>query len=352
MNRQLRTWLQTAAAVTASTALLAACSSSSGDAAERTTPPSPDTTEDAATPEETAAPEDPATIRIAELSTANFLTLSRDSDLLDDSLSAVGATAEWLGPFSAPTAAYETVYAGQADAGSTGASRLIVWASEERPIVAVAVESYNGDSQGVTAAPDSGVETLEDLYGKTVAVGPAPGGTGDYIFEKAFDSAGLDSSQVEKVYLADTDAAVAFASGEIDAWSTYDQFFATAQSTPGSLVLARGNEIGSHNASIHFVTKDLLDAHPVAVRAFFDGLTAQAEATAQDPSIITDSYRSSGAGTAVLDVLATFDIPVIRPLDTEATANLSALADEYLKYGFIETAPDLSASTFDVTALG
>lgn len=338
-----RRFVVTAAA--AAGLLLAACSDSPEDTtAEEAGGESPAA--------RSASEQDPATIRVAELSTANYLTLGRASGVIDDALAGVGAEAEWLGPFSVPTAAYETVYAGQSDAGSTGASRLTVWAAEQRDIVAIAVESYSGDSQGLAAAPGSGVTELEDLYDGRVAVGPAPGGTGDYIFEKAFENAGLDSSRVEKVYIADTDAAAAFATGEIDAWSTYDQFFATAQATDDATVLARGDEIGSHNVSIHFVGRGLVEEHPVAVRALYDGLAAQAEAAAADPSIITDSYAASGAGGDITDVIATFDVPVIEPLDADAVAGLEALAEDYVRYGFIDAAPDLSTVTSDVTTLG
>ncbi len=343
-RRTRRPTLVLPTALVAVAALLAACSSTPAESAEDAPPAGSSTA--------TTTEQDAADVRIAELSTANFLTLGRSSGLVDDSLAKVGAQADWLGPFSVPTTAYETVYAGQADAGSTGASRLIVWAAEQRDIVALAVESYNGDSQGLTAAPGSGVTELTDLYGKKVAVGPAGGGTGDYIFEKAFAAAGLDSSRVEKVYIADSDAASAFASGEIAAWSTYDQFFATAQSTDGAVVLARGDEIGSHNASIHFVTREFATAHPVATRALFDGLVAQADTVAADPSIITDAYTAAGASAAATDVVATFDVPTIEPLDAEAVANLQALAEDYVAFGFIDAAPDLSAAVLDVSTLG
>lgn len=295
---------------------------------------------------------EPVTVRIAELSTANYLTLGRASGLVDKGLQGVGAKAEWLGPFPNPVTSYETFFGGQADAGSTGASTLTVWSAADRDVVAYAVEKYNGDSQGIVAAPGSGVTSLRDLYGKKVAVGASAGSTGAYILEKAFEHAGLDSSQVEKVFLAGGDTAAAFAKGEIAAWSSYDQFFATAQSTPGAVVLARGDQIGSHNASIHFVNRAIAQNHPEIVRALYDSLVAQAEAAHADPSIITKAYAAAGANQAVTDVVAKFDIPTIVPVDAEALANLQALAEEYVRYGFAQTVGDLEKATVDVTTLG
>jgi sulfonate transport system substrate-binding protein len=293
---------------------------------------------------------DAPTVRVAELSTANDLTLGRASGLVDDALDAEGLAVEWLGPFTVPTVAYDALLAGRADVGSTGASRLVTWAAEDRDLVAFAMETYSGDSQGITVAPDVPVTELADLRGRTVAVGPAPGGTGDYILTKGLTSVGLTGEDVEKVYMSDSDALAAFTSGEIDAWSTYDQFFATAQSVPGAVVLARGDELGSHNASVHVVTRAFADEHPEAVQALYDGLAAQAEAVRENPSTITDVYTEAGAPDDAITVIGTFDVPTIVPLDDAGAERLQALAHDYAELGFVAAEPDMALVAYDVSA--
>lgn len=290
------------------------------------------------------------TVRVAELSTANALTLGRASGQVDAALASGGARAEWLGPFTVPPVAYEALLAGRADAGSTGASRLVTWAAEDQDLVAFALETYSGDSQGVVAAPGVPATGAADLRGRTVAVGPAPGGTGDYVLAKALADVGLTGDDVEKVYLPDSDAAAAFAAGSIDAWSTYDQFFATASSTPGAVVLARGDQIGSHNASVHVVRRAFAQEHPEAVRALYDGLVAQAAAVADDPAQIADLYAAAGAPDAVVEVLRTFDVPTVVPVDGAGVARLQALAHDYAEIGFVSAEPDMARVSLDVTA--
>lgn len=291
-----------------------------------------------------------ATVRVADLSTANVLTLGRGSGLVDDALEAEGLRAQWLGPFSVPTVAYDALIADQADVGSTGASRLVVWAAEERDLVAFALETYSGDSQGVVARGDAGVGSVEDLRGRSVAVGPAPGGTGDYVLAKALAGAGLTGADVQKVYMSDSDAAAAFVGGTVDAWASYDQFFAMAQSTPGAVVVAQGDEIGSNNASVHVVSRAYADEHPEAVAALYDGLVAQAEAVAEKPSAITDLYSRAGAPGDAIKVIGTFDVPQVVPLDGAGVERLQALARDYAELGFIGIEPDMGDVAYDVTA--
>ncbi|AEE45570.1 ABC transporter substrate-binding protein [Cellulomonas fimi] len=298
----------------------------------------------------TAANGEAVTVRVAELSTANALTLGRASGHVDDALGSAGARAEWLGPFTVPPVAYEALLAGRADAGSTGASRLVTWAADDQDLVAFALETYSGDSQGVVAAPGVPAAGVADLRGRTVAVGPAPGGTGDYVLALALADAGLTGDDVEKVYLPDSDAAAAFAAGSIDAWSTYDQFFATASSTRGAVVLARGDAMGSHNASVHVVRRAFAQEHPDAVRALYDGLVAQASAVADDPAQVADLYAAAGAPDEAVAVIRTFDVPAIVPVDDAGVARLQALARDYAELGFVAAEPDMARVSLDVTA--
>ena len=114
------------------------------------------------------------TMRVAYLSTANYLTTLKNDDFAQKEFGK--STVKFTGPY-APLDAYAAVNSGAADASSTGTTRFIDWASKNQPWVAFAIEYYNGDSQGIVAAPNSGIKTLKDLYGKKIGI-IAKGGTG------------------------------------------------------------------------------------------------------------------------------------------------------------------------------
>ena len=285
---------------------------------------------------------DGVTFRAAYLPTANYLTTAKDSGTITDAVEAIGGKVEFLGPMD-PLVAYDTVTAGAADASSTGTGYFVNLAAQGDQWVAFALEKYSGDSQGIVATKQSGVTSLKDLYGKKVGI-DAPGGTGDYLLNLAFSEAGLDVSKVEKVTLDTTNFATAFASGQVDAIASYDQNFAAAIATEGSKVLARGSDMHSYNWSIHIASRSFAEAHPEVLHAVYDGLVAEAARAKADPSIITKAYSEFGASDAVVKVISTFDVPTIEPLDESNTEALGKLADQYVQFGFLKSAPDLTTA--------
>lgn len=287
------------------------------------------------------------TFRVAVLPTANYLTILRSSGLLDGPLAAVGARAQFLGPLD-PINAYDAVAAGNADATSTGTGYFVHFSAQKGSWVAFALEKYSGDSQGIVAAPGSGVESLKDLYGKKVAIG-ARGATGDYLLDLAFKEAGLDVSKVEKVSLDTSSAAVAFSSGQVAALSSYDQNLAYALATPGAKVLVRGNQLHSYNWSIHIASREFAEKHPDVLKAVYAGLVAQSERAHKNPSIIAKAYKDFGADDDLVNQVKTFDTPTIRPLDAKAVADLNALGAQYVEFGFIKSTPDIANYVVDLS---
>ncbi len=188
---------------------------------------------------DSGADDDTVVFRSAYLPTANYLTTVRTTGVLEDELAKVGATAEHIGPLD-PIEAYNTVTSGNADASSTGTGYFVNLAANDSEWVAFALEKYTGDSQGIVAAPGTGIDSLEDLYGKKIGI-DNPGATGDYLVHQAFANAGLDVSRVELVSLAPGDFAAAFGSGQIDALASFDQNLANAVATPGAKLLVTGD---------------------------------------------------------------------------------------------------------------
>lgn len=283
------------------------------------------------------------TLRVAYLSTANYLTTLKDEDFAQTSLSP--AKVQFKGPFN-PDDAYTTVTSGAADATSTGTGHFIDLIAENQPWVAFALEYYTGDSQGIVAAPNSGVNTLKDLYGKKVAL-ISKGGTGDYIIHQAFAYNGLDASQVQEVEMSPSNFSAAFTSGQVDAIATFDQNLAAAIVTPGAKLLTDGTRYDSLNVSIHMVAKSFAEQHPDLVRKLYDALVEESDKAQKDPSVITNAYKEFGASESLVQQIAKFDVPEIRPIDDAGLAQLEQQARQYVDFGFIDAVPDLKSAVID-----
>lgn len=323
-----------AATALAAATLLAACAADDGAAAGAAG----------------SAADTSAAVRVADVSSANHLTLGRTSGLVDDALDEAGLAAEWFGPYTVPTVAYDALLTDRADVTTTDASQLLSWAAEDRDVVAFALETTSGDDQGVVVGANVPVSGVADLRGLTVAVGPTPGGVGDYVLAKALATVGLTSDDVQRVYLSESDATAEFVAGTVDAWATEDQHFATAQSLPGAVVVARGDQVGSNDATVHVVSRAFAHEHPEVVRALYDGLVAQAAAVHEKPSAVTDLYSRAGAPGDAIKVIGTFDVPDVAPLDDAGVERLRAFADDLVRLGFLGVEPHMAHVAYDVTA--
>jgi sulfonate transport system substrate-binding protein len=277
---------------------------------------------------------DNALLRVAWLPTANYFTILAGDSAKDTILE---LEAEFIGP-SAPVDAINLVTLGRADVTTTGTGYFVNLLEQGGQWVAFALEKYSGDSQGIVAAPNTGIETLRDLYGKKIGIAQR-GATADYIVNTAFAWAGLDVSQVEKVELRQADLAAAFASGQIDALASFDQNFANALSIPGAKKLVDGRNYDSINWTIHIAAKAFADKHPEALKAAYRALRTEAAKAQSQPSLITDTYREFGASHAQTAIIADFDVPQILPMDAQAVADLATQAEQYVRYGFIKEAP-------------
>lgn len=284
------------------------------------------------------------TMRVAYLSTANYLTTLKDEKFLNEIFGKDKVV--YTGPYT-PVDGLTAVMGGSADATTTGTGRFIDLIAEGQPWVAFALEYYNGDSQGIVASPKSGVKTLKDLYGKKVAI-IHNGDTGDYMLHRAFDKSGLDVSKVQKVEMNPRNFQAAFTSGQIDAISSFDQNLAAAMTTPGSKLLVNAKKYGNMNVTIHIVSRKFAKQHPDLVKKMYKALVKETEKSHKEKNVIGNAYKKLGASEAIIKQIEKFDNPTIKPIDAKGLEMMQTQAKEYVKYGLIKAAPkNLADSVMD-----
>ena len=284
-------------------------------------------------------------VRVGVLTTQNLLTLAAGDGTLHHALDRAGAHAEVSEPFAAFAPAAEAMAAGRVDVTSGSTTAVVAALAGDPDLVVVAVERTDGDTQGIVATRASGIETLDDLAGRSVAVNR--GGTGEYLLRLALRRAGLRPQDVETVYLAPPDAAAAFAAGRVDAWATWDQYLVSAQ-VDGARTVALARDLGSDNATVHVARRAFVDAHPQAVRALVDALADEADALAVDPTPLADAYRAAGASDAVVEGLSALRTPRLVPADDAFAAELARVADLYVEEGLLVEPVDVSRAWHDV----
>lgn len=304
--------------------------------------------EPAGTGSDAAAP--PAVeLRLGPLTTQNTLTLAAASGRLDDALIGVGATVREVATFPAFAPAAEAMAAGQVDMTSGSATSLVPALAADPDLVVFAVEVNDGDTQAVVAAPGTGIRTVADLVGRRVAINE--GGTGDYLLRVALAGAGLTVDDVVPVPLAPPEAAAAFATGEVDAWATWDQYLASAELLPGAHVVARAVDVGATNPTVHVTSRTFLEAHPDVVVAAYDALVAQAEAAVADPGVLERAYLDAGASPEVAAAVVARRPPTVAPADDAFAADLAQVARFYAEQGMTPAPVPTDGAAVDVRTL-
>jgi sulfonate transport system substrate-binding protein len=139
---------------------------------------------------------------------------------LEKSLGDQGIKVEWVGPFPNHAPTLQAVTGGSADfsfGGSTTPALAAIIAGS--PLVFTQFLIYRPRTTAIIAKDGSGIDRVEDLIGKSVAVNRS--GLGEFLLVAALEKHGIDRSKVNVVYLNPPDAAPALASGKVDAWSMW-----------------------------------------------------------------------------------------------------------------------------------
>jgi sulfonate transport system substrate-binding protein len=176
----------------------------------------------------------PRTLRIGYQKNG-VLLCAKSRGLIDKALP--GTTVEWsLFPSGPPM--LEAMSAGAVDFGATGDTPPIFAQAASAPLVYAAYQPLTGVGEGVVTPPGSPLTTGKDLKGKRIAV--TKGSSAHLLLIRALRSAGLSWGDVTPVFLTPSDAASAFGSGSIDAWSIWDPYLALAQRDQKARVLVSG----------------------------------------------------------------------------------------------------------------
>ena len=128
---------------------------------------------------------------------------------------------EWK-EFAAAAPLLEALGAGAIDTGLVGDAPFTFAAAANVPAKAIAAVRQSQDGLAILVPEASAIKSFDDLRGKKIATGR--GSIGHQLILAALESRGWKASDVQIVFLAPSDAKVAYTQGSIDAWSTWEPY--------------------------------------------------------------------------------------------------------------------------------
>ncbi|WP_411829205.1 aliphatic sulfonate ABC transporter substrate-binding protein [Pandoraea sputorum] len=182
----------------------------------------------------------PLTLRIGYQKSSTLIVLAKARGTLAQALAPHNVTLTWH-EFTSGLPLLEALNVGSIDFSADVADTVPVFAQAAGARIAyVARETPSPDAEAILVPQNSPIKTLSDLKGKRIAV--TKGAGVHYLLIAALQSVGLRINDVQLAYLTPADGRAAFASGNVDAWVTWDPFLASVerQDKVRTLTTARG----------------------------------------------------------------------------------------------------------------
>jgi sulfonate transport system substrate-binding protein len=210
------------------------------------------------------------TIRIGYQKSSTLITILKTNGTLEKLLASSGAKITW-NEFSSGLPLLEALNVGAIDVSADVADTVPIFAQAAgAKLTYYAQEAPSPSAQAILVRPDSPIKTVADLKGKKVAVTKAAGV--HYLLIALLEKNGLKFSDVDIAYLQPPEGRAAFERGSIDAWVTYDPFFAGAQRQTQVRVLADGKGGVAGYQRYYLAASSFADANPNVLALIFNEL--------------------------------------------------------------------------------
>jgi sulfonate transport system substrate-binding protein len=128
---------------------------------------------------------------------------------------------EWK-EFAAAAPLLEALGASAIDTGLVGDAPFTFAAAANVPVKAITAIRQSGEGLAVLVPERSPIKSFDDLKGKKIATGR--GSIGHQLILAALEAKGWTPNDVQIVFLAPSDAKIAYSQGSVDAWSTWEPY--------------------------------------------------------------------------------------------------------------------------------
>jgi aliphatic sulfonates family ABC transporter substrate-binding protein len=274
---------------------------------------------------------------------SGVLLLAKARGGLDAALAGLAQGVQWV-EFPSGPPMMEALGAGAIDLGAVGETPPIFAQAAASPILYAAAQPLTGASAALLVPAGSRAETLEDLKGRKIAFTKA---TSAHLFMiQALRRANLTLKSIQPIYLAPADAAGAFTSGAIDAWTVWDPYYALAQRNQKARVILTG-EVLPPTSAFFIASRDFAQSCPAVLSATLGALKAQA--------LWAESHRGEVAGIIAKATGLPLDIAAatlrrgpfaVRPMDDSTIAAQQGAADLFHDIGAIPARIDVGADAW------
>lgn len=248
---------------------------------------------------------------------------------------------EWFN-FPAAQPLGEALNAGAIDVGGLGDAPLIFAYAAGAGIRAVAATRSTPTDLAIVVPDGSPIKTAADLKGKRIAT--TRGSIGHYLAIATLEHAGIKLTDVSLRYMQPADAKAALASGNVDAWATWDPYVALAEQRDHDRSIANGVNLSS-GLSFEAATETSIKAKHAEIADFLKRVAAgQRWALSHPDEVAAMQSKVTGLPPEVLKTV--YQRAQLHPvaIDDGLVAEQQKTADLYHRADVIKTRLDVTQS--------
>jgi sulfonate transport system substrate-binding protein len=252
------------------------------------------------------------------------LVLLKSRGTLEPRLKALGYDVKWT-EFQFGPPLLEAINVGAIDFGNTGETPPVFAQAAGAPIRYVAYEPPAQKGEAILVQKDSPLKSVADLKGKKVAV--AKGSNAHYLLVKALEKAGVKYEDITPAFLAPADARAAFESGAVDAWSIWDPYQSSAETTLGAKTLTDATGTVP-NTQFYLSSQTFIQTEPKVLDIVLDELRGVDAWAQTDIHAVAEQLSVAvGLPVPVLEVALKRQSYGIKPIDDQVLVDQQKLAD-------------------------
>lgn len=248
---------------------------------------------------------------------------------------------EWFN-FPAAQPLGEALNAGAIDVGGLGDAPLIFAYAAGARVRAVAATRSTPTDLAIIVPDASPIKTAADLKGKRIAT--TRGSIGHYLAIATLERAGIKLSDVSLRFMQPADAKAALASGNVDAWSTWDPYVALAEQRDHDRSIANGVNLSS-GLSFQAATETSINDKHAEIADFLKRVAAgQRWALSHPDEVAAMQSKVTGLPPDVLKTV--YQRAQLHPvvIDDGLVAEQQKTADLYHRADVIKTRLDVTKS--------
>ncbi|WP_411876359.1 sulfonate ABC transporter substrate-binding protein [Vulcanococcus limneticus] len=197
----------------------------------------------------------------------NTLNILKSRGALEKALAPLGISVEW-NEFAAGPQLLEALNVGSIDFGHAADTPPIIAQAAGTPFVYVAKEPPYPRGLAVVVRKDSPIRSIKDLKGKKVAIGK--GWNVFNLLLVALEKNGLSLKDIEPVFVSTAaDARSAFQQGSVDAFGTWDPFYAVVERSLDVRTLVDGKGLVG-NPTFYLASRDFATKRKKVISRILD----------------------------------------------------------------------------------